>query len=164
MKAKGLSWELKVAAQESQKLFLQEIEASFIAQLPPAGGGLHSVHTGQKRIQTSNLADPDFQVPANQEKNGVPSTRDGNSPIPERNRKKLAIQRCSSKNKRGTRNLSWKFTNTSTIRLHASCHASHATTSQKRWNSAYKSNRLFQFWYMLESKHTGFDNTAFGNV
>ena len=27
----SLSWELKVAAEESQKLFLQEIEASFIA-------------------------------------------------------------------------------------------------------------------------------------
>ena len=46
----GLSWELQVAAQEHQKLFLQEIEASFIAPLPPAGGGHH---TGQMRKQTS---------------------------------------------------------------------------------------------------------------
>ena len=102
-KDQGLSWELKVAAQERQELFLQEIEASFIAPLPPAGGGRH---TGQKRKQTSNLADPDVQVPANRKKCGskhnrgkftnihtksrqkmqysvaVPSTREGNSPIP----------------------------------------------------------------------------------
>jgi len=31
----GLSWELKVAAQESQKLFLQEIEGRLIAPPPP---------------------------------------------------------------------------------------------------------------------------------
>ena len=46
------------------------------------------------------------------------------------------IKKCRSKHKRG------KFTNTGTIGLRASCHASLATTSQKRWNSAYKSNWL----------------------
>ena len=44
----------------------------------------------------------------------------------------------TSKHKRG------KFTNTGTIGL-LTCHASLATTSPKRWNSAYKSNQLFQF-------------------
>ena len=70
----GLFWELKVAAQESQKLFLPEIEEHLITPLwvllPAAGGH----HTGQERKRTgsaqvsdpNNLANPDFQGPANQ--------------------------------------------------------------------------------------------------
>ena len=38
---KGLSWELKVAAQERQKLFLQEIKERLIAPFPPAASGRH---------------------------------------------------------------------------------------------------------------------------
>ena len=82
-----LSWELKVAAQR-QKLFLQEIEERLIVPLPPAAS---ERHTGQKRKGTgsvvipSNLADPDFQVPANTKKSqysvAVPRTRNRNSPI-----------------------------------------------------------------------------------
>ena len=70
------SWELKVAAQESQKLFLQEIEECLIAPLPQAASGRQSRHTGQKRkvkesAQVSNASDLaglsglNFQVPAN---------------------------------------------------------------------------------------------------
>ena len=127
-KGQGLYGELKVAAQERQKLFLQEIEERLIAPLPPAASGRH---TGQKRKGTasarvsdpSNLADPDSRI-----------SGDCKS-------KKIEIPRCSSKNKRG------KFTNTCTIGLRAACqcHARLAPSSQKRWNSAHKSNRLFQF-------------------
>ena len=70
------SWELKVAAQESQKLFQQEIEECLIAPLPPAARRCQSRHTGQKRkgkesAQVSDssflagLSGLDFQVPAN---------------------------------------------------------------------------------------------------
>ena len=38
-KSQGLSWELKVAAQERQKLFLQEIKERLIAPFPPAASG-----------------------------------------------------------------------------------------------------------------------------
>ena len=79
-KGQGLYGELKVAAQERQKLFLQEIEEHFFAPLPPAGGGRH---TEQKRKRTgsaqvsnpSNLADPDFQVPANRKKKAIPTSK-----------------------------------------------------------------------------------------
>ena len=87
----GLSWELKVAAQDRQRLFLQEIEERFIAPLPPAlvqqVVGTTLGRTGRAQVSDpSNLADPDFQVPANRKKLrchfAVPSTREGNSPIP----------------------------------------------------------------------------------
>ena len=38
----GLSWELKVAAQECQKLFLQEIKEHLIAPLLPAASGFYT--------------------------------------------------------------------------------------------------------------------------
>ena len=48
----GLFWELKVAAQESQKLFLPEIEEHLITPLwvlLPAAGGHHTGHTVGRR-------------------------------------------------------------------------------------------------------------------
>ena len=91
----GLSWELKVAAQERQKLFLQEIEERFFAPLPPAGGRRH---TGQKRKRTrsaqvsnsSNLAYPDSRYLQIEKKKWfqLPSTRERNSPRPVPNRTK----------------------------------------------------------------------------
>ena len=71
----GLSWELKVAAQERQKLFLQEIERNFIAPFPPAGGGRH---TGHKRKGTASANSP-ISVPSAQQ--AVPSKSEENSPI-----------------------------------------------------------------------------------
>ena len=64
---------LGVTAQEHQKFFLQEIKEHLTSRLPPAASGRH---TGQTRNGTgnaqvsdpSNLADPDFQVPANRKK------------------------------------------------------------------------------------------------
>ena len=113
-------------AQERQKLFLQELEELLISPPPPAAIRLH---TGHKRKGTASA------------QHAVPSTSEENSPIsiPSQNLKKIAIQCCSSKHKRG------KSTNTCTIGLSASWHPSLATTSQKRWDSANKSNRLFQF-------------------
>ena len=70
-----LSWELKVAAQERQKLFLQEIERNFIAPFPPAGGGRH---TGHKRKGTASANSP-ISIPSAQD--AVPSTSEENSPI-----------------------------------------------------------------------------------
>ena len=81
----GLSWELKVAAQEHQKLFLQEIEEHLIAPLLPAASRRH---TGHKRKGT---ASSQHAVPSTREKNSpisipsaqhvVPSTKEENSPI-----------------------------------------------------------------------------------
>ena len=109
----------------------------------------------QAQEENSPISVPSVQHP-------VQSTSGENSPIsiPNPNKKRIVIQHYSSKHKRGN------FTNTCTIVLCASCYASLATTSQKRWNSAYKSKRLFQVcsWYMSESQHTCFDEAAFGNV
>ena len=44
----GLSWELKVAAPEGQKLFLQEIEERLIAPPPPAASGRHTGWKGKQ--------------------------------------------------------------------------------------------------------------------
>ena len=43
---KGLSWELKVAAQDHEKLYMQEIKEPLKAPLPAVASGRH---TGQKR-------------------------------------------------------------------------------------------------------------------
>ena len=76
----GLSWELKVAAQERKKLFLQEIEERFFAPLPPAGV---KRHTGQKRKRTrsaqvsnsSNLAYPDSRYLQIEKKKAIPTSK-----------------------------------------------------------------------------------------
>ena len=110
------------------------------------GTSLHHLHLRHHHL-SKQLVDADIRekkyspisIPSAQL--AVPSTSEENSPIskPTPNRKKNAILCCNSKHRRG------KFTNTCTIGLCASWHASLATTNQKRWNSAYKSNRLFQF-------------------
>ena len=53
--SQGLSWELKVAAQERRKLFLQELEERLIAPPPPAASRRH---TGHKRKGTASANSP----------------------------------------------------------------------------------------------------------
>ena len=119
-----------------------------------------SLHHSQHVVPSTKEENSPISVPSVQ--HPVQSTSGENSPIsiPNPNKKRIVIQHYSSKHKRGN------FTNTCTIVLCASCYASLATTSKKRWNSAYKSKRLFQVcsWYMSESQHTCFDEAAFGNV
>ena len=107
--SQGLSWELKVAAQEHQNLFLQELEGPLIAPPPPPPAppqpGASRRHTGHKRKGTAS-ANPPISIPSAQhmlfqaqvrkihqypnqiqiEKNAIlhfsSSTRGGNSPIP----------------------------------------------------------------------------------
>ena len=117
-KGQGLSWELKVAV-------LQEIEERLIAPPPPAARRRHTRH---KRKGTASA------------QHAVPSTREENSPISLPNREKrcdtaLQFQAQERKIHHYRR----------TIGLDAAWHASLATTSHKKLNSAYKSNRYFNF-------------------
>ena len=124
----GLSWELKVAAQERQKLFLQEIERNFIAPFPPAGGGRH---TGHKRKGTASANSP---ISVSSAQDAVPSTSEENSPKPNRKKCDTALQFQAQEREVHQHRYDW-----------TPCRQTCEPTSQKRWNSAYKSNRLFQF-------------------
>ena len=78
--SQGLSWELKVAAQERQKLFLQELEGRLIAPPPPPPAPPPLAASGRrnKRKGTASANSP-ISVPSAQ--HAVPSTSEENSPI-----------------------------------------------------------------------------------
>ena len=58
--SQGLSWELKVAAQERQKLFLQELKERLIAPPSPAASRRH---TGHKRKGTASASTSEENSP-----------------------------------------------------------------------------------------------------
>ena len=135
------------SAQERQKLFLQELEGRLITPPPPPPAppppAASRRHTGHKRKGTASANSP-ISVPSANMLFQAQVRKFTNirtkSKIP--NRKKIRYRAAIPSTRE-------KFTNTGsrsgTIGLRAAWHASLATTIQKKWNYAYKSNRLFQF-------------------
>ena len=80
--SQGLSWELKVAAQERQKLFLQELEGRLIAPPPPPPAPPSPAASGRlnRRKRTASANSPISEPTPNQKKMryrvAIPSTRE----------------------------------------------------------------------------------------
>ena len=161
--SQGLSWELKVAAQERQKLFLQELEGRLIAPPPPPPAPPPLAASGRrnKRKGTASANSP-ISVPSAQ--HAVPSTSEENSPIsePNPNRKKMRYRVAIPSTRKGNSSIPVPLDSVPP-----------GMRALQLWLKkmelcgvcAYKFNRLFQFcnWYMLESEYTGFDFVKTGS-